>query len=247
MISAWVRWAAVGALAMSLAACGDSGATPPASTAPAGTHPAATGGSAAGGMVDLKLTLPKPAFIGTPQNLPEWAQREMTDSKPQPVLKIPAGCTNVALGKPVTASGASLNGVDLAVVTDGNKEGEAGRYVELAPGPQWFQIDLKQPYAIYAIAVWRYHQNTRVFHGVVVQVSDDKDFLSGVTTLFNNDATNADGQGVGKDKEFVDRREGQRIDAKGVKARYVRLYSNGNTADEENQLEEVEVYGVPVK
>ena len=36
------------------------------------------------------------------------------------------------------------------------------------------------------------------------------------------------------------------VDAKGVSARYVRLYSNGNTSDELNHYTEVEVYGKPV-
>ena len=36
------------------------------------------------------------------------------------------------------------------------------------------------------------------------------------------------------------------IDPKGIKGRYVRLYSNGNTANDLNHYVEVEVYGTPV-
>ena len=38
--------------------------------------------------------------------------------------------------------------------------------------------------------------------------------------------------------------EGRLFDLKGVKARYVRLYSNGNTTNDLNHYVEVEVYGL---
>ena len=37
------------------------------------------------------------------------------------------------------------------------------------------------------------------------------------------------------------------IDAKGTKARYVRLWSNGNTSNDMNHYCEVQVYGTPAK
>jgi hypothetical protein len=86
-----------------------------------------------------------------------------------------------------------------------------------------------------------------VYRDVVVQVSDDKDFINGVTTLFNNDHDNTSGLGVGKDKEYIETYEGKLVDAKGVKARYVRLYSGGNTSNDMNHYVEVEVYGIPAK
>ena len=48
-----------------------------------------------------------------------------------------------------------------------------------------------------------------------------------------------------KQKEYVDTYEGRLIDTKGEKARYVRLYTNGNTSNELNHYIEVEVYGKP--
>jgi hypothetical protein len=41
--------------------------------------------------------------------------------------------------------------------------------------------------------------------------------------------------------------EGRLFDPKAVAARYVRLYSNGNTVNDLNHYVEVEVYGTPVK
>ena len=45
-------------------------------------------------------------------------------------------------------------------------------------------------------------------------------------------------------KPYVDSRFGKLIDAKGANAQYVRLYSNGNTANDMNHYIEVEVYGI---
>ena len=51
--------------------------------------------------------------------------------------------------------------------------------------------------------------------------------------------------GIGSDMHYVETSEGRLIDAKGVRARYVRLYSNGNSSNELNHYIEVEVYGKP--
>ena len=45
--------------------------------------------------------------------------------------------------------------------------------------------------------------------------------------------------------EWIETNEGRLIDAKGVKGRYVRLYSNGNTSNDMNHYIEIEVYGRP--
>ena len=84
-----------------------------------------------------------------------------------------------------------------------------------------------------------------MYRDVVVQVSDDAAFKSGVTTIFNNDFKNDLGLGAGKDLNYVETYQGKLIDAKGVKGRYVRLYSNGNTTNKLNDYIEVEVWGKP--
>jgi hypothetical protein len=98
---------------------------------------------------------------------------------------------------------------------------------------------------IYAILVWHFHKQARVYFDVVVQVADDPDFINNVTTVFNNDHDNSAGLGVGSDMHYVETSEGKLIDAKGVRGRYVRLYSNGNSSNELNHYIEVEVYGKP--
>ncbi len=79
---------------------------------------------------------------------------------------------------------------------------------------------------------------------MIIQISNDKDFKTGVTTIFNNDDENAAGQGAGTDLGYWESNEGKLFDAKGAKGRYVRLYSNGNTSDDQSHYTEVEVWGV---
>jgi hypothetical protein len=191
----------------------------------------------------LPIALPKPLYEGTPRNL-KIANLEAPLGKPRPAFLAPAGTVNVARGKPVTASSEPSTG-DLEMITDGEKSGVDGTYVELGPGVQSVVIDLKQKHTVYAIAIWHFHKQARVYKDVVVQVADDPDFLTDVRTLFNNDPDNAAGLGIGKDKNYIETHEGKLIDAKGVEARYVRLYSNGNETTPLNQYVEVEVYGRP--
>ena len=136
---------------------------------------------------------------------------------------------------------------ELAFLTDGDKSGTDGTYVELGPTPQWVQIDLGASAKVAAIAVWHFHSQARVYHDVVVQVSNDKDFKTGVTTVYNNDDDNSSKLGKGKDLAYIENFEGRLFDAKGAAGRYVRLYSNGNTSDELNHYCEVEVHGTIAK
>jgi hypothetical protein len=117
--------------------------------------------------------------------------------------------------------------------------------VEFGPGVQWVQVDLGASAKVNAVLVWHFHAQARVYHDVVVQVSDDPEFKSGVTTVFNNDIDNSAGLGVGKDPAYIETNEGRLIDARGAKGRYVRLSSAGNTTDELNHYVEVEVFGQP--
>jgi hypothetical protein len=195
---------------------------------------------------ELKLRLPKPMFIGTPTNI-KSANLEVITGKPRGPFYVPKGTALVSLHK--TARSSDMQPVigELDMVTDGEKEGGDGYFIELGPGKQWVQIDLGASYALHAILAWHYHSQARVYRDVIIQVSDDRDFLKGVTTVFNNDHDNTAGLGIGKDKEYVEVAEGRLFDPRGAKGRYVRLYSGGNTANDLNHCVEVEVYGTPVK
>lgn len=196
------------------------------------------------GMVALQLELPKPMFVGTPKNIVSANLEKPSGDKPAPVM-VPEGTVNVALGKPVTASDEEPIIGDAELITDGDKEGAEGYFVEFGPQLQWVQIDLEAPHAIHAIALWHYHSQARVYRDVVIQVSDDADFVQGVTTVYNNDHDNSAGLGAGEDKEYIETFEGRLVAVDGVTGRYVRLYSNGNTSDDMNHYIEVEVYATP--
>ena len=133
------------------------------------------------------------------------------------------------------------------MITDGDKEAEDGSYVELGPFQQHVTVDLGGKNEIYAVVIWHYHKQPRVYFDVIVQVADDKDFTTNVKTLFNNDDDNTAGMGVGKDMNYIETSEGKLIDAKGVKGRYVRAYSNGNNNNDLNHWIELEVWGRPAK
>ena len=197
---------------------------------------------AAGKLAPLPIVLPKKMFVGTPTNIRvENLQKPL--GKPRPPFLAPIGCKNIALNKKVTSSDPEPIIGDLELMTDGDKEGIDGSWVELGPMVQWAQVDLGAKQEIYAVLFWHYHRQARAYFDVIVQVADDPDFITNVRTIFNNDLDNSAGQGIGKDMHYIETSEGKLIDAKGVKARYVRLYSNGNSANDQNHYTEIEVYG----
>ena len=191
----------------------------------------------------LKLNLPKPMFIGTPTNI-KSPNLEPITGKPRGPFYVPKGTTLLSLKKPVTSSDSAPVIGELDMVTDGEKNGGDGYFIELGPGPQWVQIDLGASHPLYAILAWHYHSQARVYRDVIVQVSDDPNFKTGVTTVFDNDHDNSSKIKQGTDKEYIEVAEGKLFDPKGARGRYVRLYSNGNTTNDLNHYVEVEVYGL---
>jgi hypothetical protein len=191
---------------------------------------------------ELKLKLPKPMFIGTPTNI-KSANLEPITGKSRGPFMVPKGTVLVSVKKAIKASDMQPVIGELDMINDGEKEGGDGYFIELGPSKQWVQIDLGASYNLHAILAWHYHSQARVYRDVVVQVSDDKDFLKGVTTVFNNDHDNSSGLGIGKDKEYIEVAEGRLFDPKGAAGRYVRLYSNGNSSNDLNHYVEVEVFG----
>ncbi len=197
-------------------------------------------------LAPIPLELPEALFIGTPGNM-DVKNLEKPLGKPRPPFLAPAGTVNLALGKSISSSDEEPVIGEIDLINDDDKEASDGSYVELGPFLQHVTIDLETQANIYAVVVWHYHKQARVYFDVVVQVADDPDFVKNVTTIFNNDIDNSAGFGVGVDKHYVETSEGKLIDAKGVQGRYVRFYSAGNTSDDLNHYIEAAVYGKPVK
>ena len=182
-------------------------------------------------------------FVGTPiqVRLPNLER----PGAPRLQLNAPPEAVLLSADKPVTSSDDLPIIGDLDMITDGDCDGSDGSYVELGPGLQWVQIDLEKSHEFFGIVLWHFHKNARAYLDVIVQISDDPTFKTGVTTVYNNDHDNSAGLGRGKDKAWVETNHGRIIDVPGTKARYLRLYSRGNTANEMNHYVEVEVFGKP--
>ena len=216
----------------------------------------------------LKLAVPSAQLSGTP--VPISIDNLDTYKGPQKEIQVPDDVQNIAKGKEVTSSDDFPMTGELTLITDGNKDGAEGCYVEIMDGLQWVQIDLGKTSDIYAIAMWHFHSQERAYKDVIVQISDDKDFKNGVKTVFNNDhdgsanAALAEAQKKEKDKKpeekffdglqsfakgdqkaYIETNYGKLIDLSKapVKGRYVRLYSNGSTTSPSNHYIEVEVFG----
>jgi hypothetical protein len=194
------------------------------------------------GLKAIDLKLPKPMFVGTPQNM-QVPNLEKPLGKPRPPFLAPAGTVNLALGKSVTSTDNEPIIGEIDYITDDDKEAGEGSFVELGPFTQHVTIDLEKKSNIYAVVIWHFHKQPRVYFDIIVQVADDPEFKTNVKTIFNNDQDNSSGLGKGKDPHYVETAEGKLIDAKGVQGRYVRCYSNGNTNNDLNHYIEVAVYG----
>ena len=212
-------------------AAADGSAAPAAAAASTGTP----------GGVPLTTELPPELIEGTPKpmNVPNLVQ---APSK-APEFLVPAGTALLSKGKKVTSSDDNPIIGSLDLVTDGDKQAGEGYFVELLDGLQWVQIDLEKTSDISAVWLWHFHSQKRAYNDVIVQISDDAEFKTGVTTLFNNDYDESAKMGKGADAPYVESRFGKLVDGKGTKGRYVRLYSSGNTSNEMNHYIEVEVFG----
>ena len=190
----------------------------------------------------LTTSIPPVSVVGTP------APIKVPNLKAKPVkapsLQVPENTKLLSKGKTVTSSDDFPIIGELSLITDGDKEAGEGYFVELLDGLQWVQIDLEKSSTLEAVWLWHYHSQDRAYHDVIIQVSDDAEFSSGVTTIFNNDYDNSASLGKGGDKPYVESNFGMLVNAKKAKGRYVRLYSNNNSATEANNYIEVEVYGV---
>jgi hypothetical protein len=227
--------------ALAVTSCGKKTETTIGTPAADGSAAPASTGTAGG--VPLKTELPPELIEGTPKpmNVPNLVQAPTKD----PVFLVPEGTVLLSKGKKVTSSDDNPIIGTLDLITDGDKEAGEGYFVELLDGTQWVQIDLEKSAALSALWLWHFHSQKRAYHDVVIQVSDDPEFKTGVTTIYNNDYDDSSKLGKGSDNPYVESRYGLIADAKGAKGRYVRLYSKGNTSNEMNHYIEVEVFGKP--
>jgi len=197
------------------------------------------------GKAQIKTTLPKAVFQGTPKEIKGAPNLEPPrEGKLRDPIFVPVGCEHLlSRDCKVTSSDPDPIIGELSYITDGDKEHDPATYVEIGPGTQWVQIDLEKACEIYAACVWHFHGEPRVYRDVICQISNDPDFIDDVVTVFNNDHDNSSKLGVGTDKEYIETNEGRPFPVDAVKGRYVRCYSRGNTSNEMNHYIEIEIYG----
>lgn len=211
-------------------------------------------------LTPLKVDSAKPVFAGTPHyfKLPENIKLDPEERKrnvgadgrvvgsatclvPRAEVRVPKGTQLISKGKNVSASDSEPAIGEISCITDG--EPDTITYVELGPGLQWVQVDLGEMKEIWAICVWHDFWPRKVYRDVIVQVADDEAFTKNVHTVFNNDHDGSAKKGVGEDYEYIEDVAGKLIEVKGLKGRFVRCFSNGSTAGEQNSWSQLSVFG----
>jgi len=209
------------------------------------------------GLIKLAEDLPEAKFAGTPAVIPSGTtvDKKSLGKKRKPTF-VDKNVKVISSDSPITALDDEPLMGDLEMITDGDKDASDGSYVELESDLMWIQLDLGKEMDIHLVQVWHFHSQPRIYHDVIIQISSDKNFKKDVITIFNNDQDNSAKQGKGKEREYFESNEGKMVDCRiqskgkkpiGRKARYVRLYSNGSTADDQNHYTEVVVFGKPLK
>jgi RNA polymerase sigma factor (sigma-70 family) len=186
------------------------------------------------------------AFRGGPP-LDYWSPAlESEDSRFEEPAILSRELRLISRGKPVSSSNTEYTRTGLRRLNDGVKDYGPENVVTLPPGPQWVQIHLESLSEVRTIVIWHCFQEKRVYFDVVVQLGVEADGSDG-RVVFNNDFDNSLGQGAGGQGEYVESNRGRRIEAGGARGRYVRCFSNGNSANLENHYIEVEVWGIPLE
>ena len=204
------------------------------------------GAAVAENMVPLEIKLPGASFKGTPKDIQPSSYTEPYRDAPSAPMMVPPGLKNLAPSAKLSTSSTNVPARSwqrLPTATKKPPRQASSPAKRDAMHPDGFGA----PAEIFAIVIWHAHPQTKVYHDVIVQVSDDPDFQKDVKTIFNNDQDNSSGLGVGTDREYFETHDGKLIDAKGVKARYIRFYSKGSTESALNEYTELEVYGRPAK
>ena len=195
----------------------------------------------------IPIQLPKPMFEGTPQNL-TVPNLQKPLGRPRDPFLAPAGVTNVAKGKKVTSSDMEPVIGEIEQVTDGDKKGADGSFVELGPAAAARHRSTSArrtrctPSSSGTSTRRRASTSTSSCRSPTTPTSRRTSARSSTTIT-----TTPPKLGAGKDMNYVETAEGKLVDAKGARARYVRLYSRGNNANELNHYVEVEVFGRPAK
>ncbi|WP_147263542.1 discoidin domain-containing protein [Roseimicrobium gellanilyticum] len=202
-------------------------------------------------VVTISPTYPKALYVTSPvieaeRDVPNLERADPEATRKRLSFQVLRWSHNVAERKPVTSSAPPQEQGALSKLVDGNPDGMRENVVTLPAGTQWVQVDLGERKKIGKVLLWHAFFQWGIVHDVVVQVSDDATFASGVQTLFNNDHDNSAGLGKGVDPAYVETNLGRLIDGCEARGRYVRITTRGSTASPLNRFTEIMVFGKPV-
>ncbi len=171
------------------------------------------------------------------------------------VTKNAAEVTNVALGKDVSFQNRDFTpATNVLVYDDDSAEAEKlvtdgsfdpNNHVVYMPQKGWCVIDLGQTYTLSHLVTSFWHSWD--FDDVVIEASEDAAFTAPIT-LFNNDADNSVGRGIGRSGAYQDvSGAGQTISFSPLDARYIRVTNDGKEGrsgvfDNCSIFTEIEVY-----
>ena len=136
------------------------------------------------------------------------------------------------------ANGIVTPGVNNAqYITDGISD-DSTKYIDLGTGSKSLSFDLGKFCDVSSLKVWHYYADNRIYNDVKFELSLDPCFYFS-TVVFDSSSS-------GKDSKYIETSSGEQVflDTP-IIARYVRLSSNGNSVDANNQYVQVEVYGIP--
>lgn len=182
-------------------------------------------------LITIRPRFPHSTFISAPWgcDLPNFEKMGRGPSIKD--FLAPAGTEIISLNQPVTSSSEPYRG-EIKWVTDDELycggEGENAVFFEKLPC--WVQIDLGMDCSVDHVWLWhdqgamQRRQTPDVFEDVIVQLSNDAEFRSGVVTIFNSDDDGSCGQGKGADPTYMETNHGRGFPANGQKARYVRIW-----------------------
>jgi len=190
----------------------------------------------------IKPDFPRPMFVGSPAPLPELPPNMIEGNYSQErEVRIPRRVSLLSRGVPVTGSDPAPLG-EFSWITDGDKQGDDGYFVDLLPGQQWIQLDLGEPRELWLLWIWMYHKTGVIYKDVIIELATREDFRD-ARIVFNNDHDDTSGMGAGRDTSWIETNLGRPIRLQGQRARFIRLYSNGRSVDDTNHWIEVEAYG----
>ncbi len=162
---------------------------------------------------------------------------------------------NVARGiTDITTNGiAAQNGKRLSILTDGVRTDTEYALISTGSVAKYVQLNLGESHSITKLNILNDYNPSapRIGKDIIVQLSNDPTFATGVTTVYNNDGDNSVGLGAGGDSEYTEPINGSGLTialGSPVNAQYVRYWANGHTRTQTsayntvNTPVEVEVY-----